>query len=96
MIPRVADIFQQKLNEIQSRIPVRIIRSSESIPFQEYLDTAQDKLEETASAKTATAKTTADHSVDIERAQKSLAANTSFIPVDKARLMIMINDNMKV
>ncbi|OGO83087.1 MAG: lytic transglycosylase [Clostridiales bacterium GWC2_40_7] len=95
MIPRVADIFQQKLNEIQSRIPVRIIRSSESIPFQEYLDTAQDKLEETSSAKTAPAKTTTDHSDDIERAQKSLAANTSFIPVDKARLMIMINDNIQ-
>ena len=91
MIPRVSDIFQQKLNEIQSRIPVRIIRSSKEIPFQEYLDTAQDKLEEETPAKL---KAT-DHSNDVERAQKSLAANTAFIPVDKARLMIMINDNIQ-
>ncbi|NJD02538.1 MAG: lytic transglycosylase domain-containing protein [Ruminiclostridium sp.] len=90
MIPRVSDIFQQKLNEIQSRVPVRIFRSSESIPFQEYLEIAKDKLEETALPKTAT-----DHSIDIERAQKSLAASTAFIPADKARLMIMVNDNIK-
>lgn len=91
MIPRVSDIFQQKLNEIQSRIPVKIIRSSESIPFQEYLDIAQEKVDEAVPVKTAVT----DHSSDIERAQKSLASNTSFIPVDKTRLMLMINDNIQ-
>ena len=86
----MSDIFQQKLNEIQSRIPVKIIRTAESIPFEEYLETEQDKLQEAAPAKTS-----ADHSNDIERAQKSLAANTSFIPADKTRLMLMINDNIQ-
>lgn len=90
MIPRVSDIFQQKLNEIQSRIPVKLIRTAEAIPFEEYLETEQDKLQDAAPAKTST-----DHSDDIERAQKSLAANTAFIPADKARLMLMINDNIQ-
>ena len=88
---KVADIFQQKLNEIQSRIPVKIIRSQEGIPFQEYLETAQDELADAAAVK----KTPADHSEDLERAQKSLAANTAFIPMDKTRLMLMINDTIQ-
>lgn len=90
MIPRVSDIFQQKLNEIQSRVPVKIFRSQESVPFQEYLDTAQQKLDESAPVKTPE-----DHSSDVERAQKSLAANTAYIPADKARLTILINDNIQ-
>ncbi len=86
---RVADIFQQKLNEIQSRLPVKIIRSQEGIPFQEYLETAQDELADAAAVKPA------DHGKDLERAEKSLAANTSFIPADKTRLMLTINDTIQ-
>jgi len=40
MIPKISDILNEKLNEIQSRIPVRIINNNEDIPFQEYLDNA--------------------------------------------------------
>lgn len=91
MIPRVTDIFQQKLNEIQSRIPVKIIRTNQGIPFQAYLETAKDKLDEPIPVKSSAE----DHSLDIERARKSLAANTSFIPADKTRLMLAINENIQ-
>lgn len=40
LIPKISDIFNKKLNEIQSRIPVRITKQKESIPFKEYLDAA--------------------------------------------------------
>lgn len=91
MIPRVSDIFLRKLNEIQSRIPVKIIRSSEGIPFQEFFNAAQLQQEDSASVKIKKE----DHSNDIEKARVSLAANAAFIPVNKASLMLMINDNIQ-
>lgn len=90
----VSDIFQQKLDEIQSRIPVKLRNTTEGIPFQEYLDTAQNSQEAIASATSTATKT--NHSSDIERARKSLAANSSFIPVDKVKLMSMIDDNIQM
>jgi len=44
MIPKVSDIFNEKLNEIQSRIPVRITNNNDSTSFQEYLDSAAKKI----------------------------------------------------
>ncbi len=38
MIPKVSDIFQQKLDEIQSRVPVRIIGASDTVSFEQYLN----------------------------------------------------------
>lgn len=86
----VSDILQQKLNEIQSRVPVKLRGISESIPFQEYLDAAQDSKETEI---TSTSKT--DHTSDIERARASLTANSSFIPMDKVRLMSIIDENIQ-
>jgi hypothetical protein len=40
MIPNVSDIFQQKLDEIQSRIPVRIKGASDTSSFDQYLNNA--------------------------------------------------------
>lgn len=40
MIPNISDLFQQKLDEIQSRVPVKIKGSSNSIPFEQYLNSA--------------------------------------------------------
>lgn len=40
MIPNVSDIFQQKLDEIQSRVPVRIKGASDSSSFEQYLSDA--------------------------------------------------------
>jgi Soluble lytic murein transglycosylase and related regulatory proteins (some contain LysM/invasin domains) len=87
----VSDIMQQKLNEIQSRIPVKLRGVSESIPFQEYLDAAQNTQKTDTSS---TAKT--DYTSDIERARASLAANSSFIPMDKTRLMSTIDENIQL
>lgn len=42
MIPKVSDIFQRKLDEIQSRVPVRIKGASASVPFEQYLNAATD------------------------------------------------------
>jgi len=87
MVIKVSDIFQQKLNEIQSRIPVKLRRTSDSIPFQEYLDGVQKS--------NTYDNTGTNHANDLERAKLSLAANTSFIPVDKVKLMEMINENIQ-
>lgn len=40
MIPRVSDLFQQKLTEIQSRLPVKLKGTFDSIPFEQYLGNA--------------------------------------------------------
>jgi soluble lytic murein transglycosylase-like protein len=40
MIPKVSDIFQQKLDEIQSRVPVRISGASDTVSFDQYLNGA--------------------------------------------------------
>lgn len=89
---KVSDILQQKLAEIQSRIPVKLKGiSSDGIPFQEYLDTAQDSLD---SSTVITSET--NNSNDINRARQSLSANSSFIPVDKVKLMTMIDDNIQL
>lgn len=42
MIPKISDIFQQKLDQIQSRVPVKIKGSSNSVPFESYLSDAID------------------------------------------------------
>ena len=43
LIPKISDIFQKKLDEIQSRVPVKIRGSSYSVPFEKYLSDAVDK-----------------------------------------------------
>lgn len=91
MITKVSDIFNQKINEIQSRIPVKIINPSQGIPFQEYLDTAQNQLDDTGTEEIAKP----DHADDVERARASLAANSAIIPRDKARQMLLVNENIK-
>lgn len=92
MIPSVSDIFRQKLNEIQSRLPVKFLHAPvEDIPFQEYLDNASISLTEDAGSVSGRK----DHTADLERAKKSLATNTSFIPADKVRLNIMIGEAVK-
>lgn len=40
MIPNISDLFQQKLDEIQSRVPVKIKGSSNDVPFEQYLNNA--------------------------------------------------------
>jgi soluble lytic murein transglycosylase-like protein len=97
MIPKVSDIFQQKLNDIQSRLPVRITSASDGIPFQEYLDNTQaanaiDNLGSTSGSSVLTG--FSSHAADLQRARISLAANKSSIPTDKSELTSLINDSI--
>lgn len=97
MIPKVSDIFQQKLDEIQSRIPVRLRgASNNSIPFEEYLgDAAVDDNEDGVIASKNIPTGNANHSADLQRARLSLASNTSYLSMDKVKLMGLINDNIQ-
>ena len=97
MIPKVSDIFQQKLDEIQSRIPVRLRGTSDNgIPFEEFLDdaTANDT-EAAANANKYMTTGSTSHSADLQRARISLASNTAYLSMDKVKLMGIINDNIQ-
>lgn len=97
MIPKVSDIFAQKLDEIQSRIPVRLRGTTDNgIPFEEYLGdaTANDTGTAASTGNYAPAGSTS-HSADLQRARLSLASNTSYLSMDKVKLMGIINDNIQ-
>lgn len=84
----VNDIFIQKLNEIQSRIPLRIRGLKQNIPFQELLDNT--------AAANAIDKEAGTRDSNIKRATISRAKSSASIPADKNRLMEMINDNIQI
>lgn len=108
MIPKISDIFNQKLREIQCRIPVQISKQKESIPFQEFLDNAVNKTDIYNSIST-TEKVTVpyskpkaidkegnDRSLDVAIARASLARSTAVIPTDKEKLSQLINYSIDV
>ncbi len=89
MIPNVSDIFQQKLNEIQSRVPVRIRGTSESVPFKKFLNDAtktdtlkSDDISYPSELKAVTDNTT---SANVQKALLALAASKSGIVTDKSQ-----------
>lgn len=43
VIPKISDIFQQKLDRIQARVPVKIRGSSDDVPFERYLSNSINK-----------------------------------------------------
>lgn len=104
---RVSDIFNQKLNQIQSRVPIKIKNiNSNRVNFDDVLDAAEDMIltansidePTTRSAKktlNAVDKFGNDRSADVERATKSRAASTSYIPEDKTQLMNLINASVE-
>lgn len=96
MIPNVSDIFQQKLDEIQARIPVRLKGASyNGAPFEEYLNNAA--VSDGADSETLMdiIKTGIDHSTDLQRARASLAANTAGLTTDKVKLLGLIDENIQ-
>lgn len=96
MIPKVSDIFQQKLDEIQSRIPVRLRGASNNeVPFEEYLDNASVSTDSDSESLAGTIKTGMDHSADLLRARASLAANTGNLTTDRVKLLSLINENIQ-
>lgn len=82
---KVSDIFQQKLNEIQSRIPLKIKGAGDNIPFQEYLDNSINA----AAAETGTGNTVSE-SNNIGNTMPARATSASSIPQDRTALMKLI------
>jgi len=95
MIPNVSDIFQQKLNEIQSRVPVKIKGASGSIPFKQVLNDAVATSALTSSDDTSADNTSAANILsafssnstisNIQKALLALAANKSGMVIDKSQ-----------
>lgn len=103
MIPKISDILTQKINEIQERLPVRIAKAEQSIPFEKYLEevyAAETATDDTPTTNTAIKTTKAidkqgkDRSADLARAKASRANSMAYIPQDKNALMDMINNSI--
>ncbi len=86
MIKNISDILQQKLDEIQSRVPVRMKGSSDSIPFEKYLSNAT-ATSNSASTSTAASAISDSNNVSstLQRAMLSLASNKSSNVLDKVK-----------
>lgn len=107
---RVSDIFYQKLNEIQSRVPIKIAGSrTHENTFQNVLNSALnnninendtyisiDSLNENNTILGAVDKEGNDRTHDVKRARLALANSTAYIPTDRNELMEMINRNIEI
>lgn len=86
MIPNISDILQSKLDEIQSRVPVKIKGSSDSVPFEQYLNNATSSADTVSTSSSAS--TISDNnaaSSALQRALLSLSSNKSSNLLDKAK-----------
>jgi soluble lytic murein transglycosylase-like protein len=101
---RISDIFEQKLSEIQSRVPLKINSQDQNVSFQAYLDkaldnnpaSAKDTLNQPGKTGTDQGKDTTVRNSNVERAMLSRATSTSVIPADKSKLMELIEKNISV
>jgi len=99
MIPKISDIFQQKLNEIQSRVPVRIKGASESVTFKQVLNDAidtsliSDKLSSSDILTSSSGSTVSDN---VRKALLALAASKSGTVSDKSQLYAEIEKNIEI
>jgi soluble lytic murein transglycosylase-like protein len=84
----VNDIFLQKLNEIQSRVPIKINGFQNDVPFDQLLNNASNNNLGSID------KEGIDRSSDVERAKASRSKSTAVIPRDKTELMKVINTNI--
>ncbi len=100
---RVSDIFEQKLYEIQSRVPLKLNNyKPPEISFKDALDNASANIIEeevfTSLSKPSTVavdKEGNDRSSDVERAKLSRAKSTAYIPEDKNELMALIDKSIQ-
>lgn len=88
---RVNDLFLQKLNEIQSRLPLKMNTTQTNTAFQSVLDSAASNI---SSDSNAIDKQGNDRTLDVERAKAAKISSTAVIPVDKTKLMELINVNI--
>ncbi|MCR4436206.1 MAG: lytic transglycosylase domain-containing protein [Clostridiales bacterium] len=91
MVLRVNDIFWQKVNEIQSRIPVKIRNTNQGIPFEAYLENSIGAAYLDKSGKTAS-----QSKNNIERALALRSMSKAVIPEDKDKLMEVVNKNIEL
>lgn len=106
MIPNVSDILQQKLDEIQSRVPVKIRGASENIPFEQFLNDAISSTDSAssniASSNIASSTAAAESNISnnstitnaLQRALLSLSSNKSSNALDKAKTNEAIEKNI--
>ena len=73
LIPKISDIFQKKLDEIQSRVPVKIRGSSYSVPFEKYLSDAVDKNSASSAGSDAIAETSDASNANLDQLNKQAA-----------------------
>ncbi|MGI6778820.1 MAG: lytic transglycosylase domain-containing protein [Acetivibrionales bacterium] len=93
MVIKVSDIFMQKLNEIQSKVPLRINKPQKDAPlFQEYLDQAVSDKDKSGRAnnKTVTKVT------NTEKAKLALSKSNAYIPENYDELMEIIDYNIRL
>jgi soluble lytic murein transglycosylase-like protein len=96
MIPRISDLFQQRLNEIQSRLPVKLKGASDSVPFEQYLDNATAASD--ANSNSGTKSSSYDSSAlssNLQRAQLSLASNRLSNGLDKVKASEAIENSIQ-
>lgn len=90
MIPDIADIFQQKLDEIQSRVPVKIKGSSDGIAFEKYLKDATITGETLDASGVSDADKNENVSGSLQKALMSLAAGKYSAITDKTEINDLI------
>lgn len=107
MAINVQDILQQKISEIQARVPISMNGTTSSVAFQEYLDqstaaSATDTSSDSASSSVSSLESSNaidkegnDRSGDVERALLSRTNSKAYIPSDKNQLMDMINQSIQ-
>jgi len=81
----IKDIFLEKANEIQGRLPLRMNGLPSGVPFQDVLDNAVDSLSRDQEP---------DSAKNVQMAKASLQASKAVIPKDKTQLMEEINSNI--
>ncbi len=93
MIPNISDILKQKLDEIQSRVPVKIRGASGTIPFEQYLSDASS-YSASASAATKAVSESSDALSALQRALQSLASNKPNNILDKVKTNELIEQSI--
>ncbi len=95
MIPRISDLFQQRLDEIQSRLPVKLKGSSDSVPFEQYLDDATTASDPGADSSVKTSSYDSGALSNLQLAQLSLASNRISNGLDKVKTSESIESSVQ-
>jgi len=88
MASTISEIFQQKLDEIQSRVPVKIKGFQADLPFQAFLDNSLNT--------DTTNSITNNGSSEYDKAVFSRSQSTSVYPQNNTDLMGVINNDIQL